>query len=624
MCGITGFFAFNEEYQEKLTGKLDRSTSSLSQRGPDYGNTFTFHSVGLGHRRLSIIDISEKGNQPMSEASGRYVISYNGEVYNFMSIRHELTAKGYQFRSGTDTEVILNAYAEWGPYCLDRFNGFFAFAIYDKQDRSLFLARDRMGIKPLVYSHDKNRLIFSSEIKALSLLEDPGEIDRQAMNLYFQLTYIPAPYTIYKKFRKLFPGHFMLVRENKVTTKPYYKPPVFHPEKQFDSFEKAKTQLKNDLQTSVEQRMIADVPLGTFLSGGIDSSIISAIARDHTRDLHTFSIGYRDHPFFDETSYAELVAKKLGTHHHVFSLGNEDLLGSVQEMTSYLDEPFADSSALPMYILSKETRKKVTVALSGDGADELFSGYNKHEAWERSIRKSAINKILSIAGGLINILPKSRQNRWSNFFRQLDKYKTLLSLPLKERYWHLAAFIPEKEVVKLLAVNYYQEIDDFKSEVLEVIDSTDLNHVLELDVQMVLTGDMLRKVDAMSMSRSLEVRVPFLDHHVVETAFRIPSEFKLNKISRKHILREAYKEQLPEEIFKRGKQGFEVPLLDWFRNELKKDLDDLVFDRQKIEDQGIFQWKEIKNIRKQLHSNNPGDVPIKVWQLYVFERCMAV
>lgn len=622
MCGIAGFYLFDESKKENYFQNLEAATHTLGQRGPDAGGTFTQDTVGLGHRRLSILDISERGNQPMEDATGRYVITFNGEVFNFISIREKLIKKGYEFRTDTDTEVVINAYAAWGLEALLHFNGFFAFAIYDKKEKSLFLARDRFGIKPLVYALNDQRLIFSSELKALKEFEAFDELDKQALNLYFQLTYIPAPFTVFKNAKKLLPGHFMEIREGHASIKKYYQPP-FRPETMIPDYEEAKNELRERLESAVKLRMISDVPLGTFLSGGIDSSIISALAHQHASELHTFSIGYRDHPFFDETAYAESVAKKLGTRHHVFSLSNQDLLDHVHSVVDYLDEPFADSSALPMYILSRETRKHVTVALSGDGADELFSGYNKHEAWDRSIRKNAVNSILKLAGGMLRFLPRSRQNTWTNFFRQVEKYRNILALPLKERYWHLAAFIPEPEVRKLILTDFYEGVENFKQELLQEIDHSDLNLVLELDVLLVLAGDMLRKVDAMSMANSLEVRVPFLDHRVVETAFRIPSNLKLNEKGRKYILKEAFKDELPEEVFRRGKHGFEVPLLDWFKNELREELDRSVFSESMIKDLGILNSDEIKVVKDQLYSNNPGDSHIKVWQMYVMNRVLG-
>jgi asparagine synthase (glutamine-hydrolysing) len=379
MCGITGIYAFNE-IGRFFTINMFAATDTLSQRGPDSSGSFTHGYVGLGHRRLSIIDTSSDGRQPMTDETERYTIVFNGEIFNFPELKSQLTSKGYHFRSSSDTEVLLNLYIHEKENCLKHLNGFFAFAIYDKEKESLFIARDRMGIKPLLYFQDEDKLIFASEMKALAGLRISRELDYVSLQQYLQLNYIPAPNTIFKGVQKLLPGHYMYLQGSEVSIKPYYQIPQTYTRWTADqmSYEKVQEKLVELLEESVRKRLIADVPLGAFLSGGIDSSVIVALASRHTEHLNTFSIGYRDEPFFDETRYANLVAKKYKTNHTVFSLSNEDLYEHLFDMLDYTDEPFADSSALAVYILSKRTRKRVTVALSGDGADELFAGYNKH------------------------------------------------------------------------------------------------------------------------------------------------------------------------------------------------------------------------------------------------------
>jgi asparagine synthase (glutamine-hydrolysing) len=615
MCGITGYYTF-EEVEDEL---LSRATDALQQRGPDMHGIWKQGHVGLGHRRLSILDTSERGRQPMQAAGGRYQLVFNGEIYNFRELRKELEQKGHSFESGTDTEVLLAALIELGKGALEHFNGFFAFAFYDVESDYLLVARDRFGIKPLVYHHGQKGVFFASELKSLLQYGLSRELDRQALNLYLELTYIPAPFTIFQQIRKLEPGHYVEVKKGQFSTESYYKLP-FPSKDPFETYESASQSIRSALEKSVQARMIADVPLGTFLSGGIDSSIISAIAAKHTSDLHTFSIGYRDHPFFDETHFAESVARKIGSQHHTFKLSNEDLLEYVEQTVGYFDEPFADSSALPMFILSHVTRKHVTVALSGDGADEIFSGYNKHGAWVKARQRNAVNALIRNFGFLLRLLPRSRQNKWANLFRQLEKYRRLLTMSPKERYWHLAAFIPAVEVEKLLLNEMRVSIEEFKGELLQFVDDDQINTVLALDVHLVLAGDMLTKVDWMSMANSLEVRVPFLDHHVVEEAFRVPEAYKIRGKDRKFILKDTFRKDLPDELFNRGKHGFEVPLLDWFRRELASDLDENVFNQDKIDDQGIFDRSSIMEMKKQLSSSYPGDVHIKIWQQYVFQK----
>lgn len=617
MCGIAGIYA-SDKIAENQLAKLDLALSKLAKRGPDAQGIWSCDHALLGHRRLSIIDTSANGNQPMEDASGRYVIVFNGEIFNYRSIRSRLNAKGYQFANETDTEVLLYAWIEWGESIVNELNGFFAFAIYDKHEQQLTLVRDRYGIKPLVYFHQDNTCFFASELKALMEFDIPAKIDKLSLNLYFQLTYIPPPHTIYVGIKKLRPGHLLRIKNGVIEEVEYYKIPYLE-KTSHSSFEKAKQQVRETLTQSVIDRLVADVPLGTFLSGGIDSSIVSLIAAKEISDLSTFSIGYRDHPFFDETHYAELVAKKYHTNHHTFRLSNQDLLDHVAEVVDYIDEPFADSSALPLYLLSRLTKKHVTVALSGDGADEIFSGYNKHAAWQMAAQKGLKNGIFSAMSPLFKLAPQSRNSFFSNKFRQLNRYADSLKLKLNDRYWFLASFQQAAFRGQLLNSTYFEDLEGFTKNFLDFPDA-DLNRVLHHDVKLVLSGDMLPKVDMMSMANSLEVRVPFLDYRLVSLAFQLPATFKIKGADRKHVLKEAFRNELPPELYQRGKHGFEVPLLDWFKNQLAGELNHMVFNQELINSQGIFNWEVINGIKIKLFSNNPGDVSISIWQLYVFQK----
>ncbi|RED99728.1 asparagine synthase (glutamine-hydrolyzing) [Marinoscillum furvescens] len=618
MCGITGIYAFNPVGRMHLV-HLEEATKKLEKRGPDVHNTWFDEVVGLGHRRLSIIDTSSAGNQPMTDASNRYQIVFNGEIYNFLSLKKELTSLGHTFRSESDTEVLLYAYIQWGAKMLPRLNGFFALAIYDRDSRSLFVARDRYGIKPLLYYKDEDKLLFGSELKALLAFGVPKKLNLEALRTYFELTYIPAPLSILEGVQKLEAGHYLQVSDGAIQKQSYYKLPA-GTSSPITHLDKAKLQLQDALEAAVNRRLVADVPLGAFLSGGIDSSIIVALASKHVQQLETFSIGFKDNSYFDETHFAELVAKKYGTNHHVFSLTNDDLLQGVDAAVDYLDEPFADSSALPVSILSQQTRQHVTVALSGDGADELFSGYNKHAAWIRMQSPGLQEHLASTLAPFWKVLPKSRNSPLSDTVRKLDRFVRGKNLSPQERYWFLASFTPQKQVDRLIRQKYKTNTDAFKSSIIDQIQSGSLAEVLALDVQMVLEGDMLRKVDSMSMANSLEVRVPFLDPEVVALAFSMDDSLKATSSARKIILREAFREILPKELYQRGKHGFEVPLLQWFRKELAKELDRLVFNDERLEAQGIFDIKEIARIRQQMYSVDPGDVHSLVWALYVFQR----
>lgn len=618
MCGITGIFAFNSVGRINLV-HLEAATRSLSKRGPDAHNSWFDEVVGIGHRRLSIIDTSTGANQPMFDEAGRYAIVFNGEIYNYQSIRQELRGKGFSFQTESDTEVLLKAYIHFGAEMLNKLNGFFAFAIYDKEEELLLIARDRFGIKPLLYTQNEDRVLFASEMKSLMAYGVDRVINKAALNLYFQLTYIPAPHSIFEGVQKLEPGHYLLVQKGSVSKHRYYDFPDYS-KPTINNLSDAKSGIVEALRNSVQDRLVADVPLGAFLSGGIDSSIITALASEKVPQLKTFSIGFKDNKYFDETYYANLVAEKYQTDHQVFSLTNDDLLSHVNEVIDYIDEPFADSSALPVYILSQQTRKHVTVALSGDGADEIFSGYNKHSAWLMSQQQSARNGFIKSLGPLWSALPHSRNNKLTNTFRQLDRFAQLQGLSLQERYWYLASFIQKASVTQLLKPDYQVDTSDVEAFYSRSIQTGHINEVLASDAQMVLHGDMLQKVDLMSMANGLEVRVPFLDHRVVALAFQMEQDMKIKGNQRKIVLREAFRDYLPDELYHRPKHGFEVPLLDWFRKEMRLELDQVVFSKELIEAQGIFDWKQIARTKKRLHSFDPGDSAILVWSLYVFNK----
>lgn len=626
MCGITGIFAFN------LVGKFNKihitaATMSMEKRGPDFQDIYIDEWVGLGHRRLSVIDISEKAHQPMWDSSGRYCITYNGEIFNYRELRKELADKGVSFRSDSDTEVLLQAFIHDRERCLPRLNGFFAFCIYDKQEQSFFIARDRYGVKPLLYLFDEDKFIFASEMKTLLQYGIDRAIDLTSLTTYLQLNYIPAPHSIFQSVRKLLPGHYMKVSSRKMDVERWYEIP-FDPvtaESNPITYDEAKKKFADLLEQAVQRRLVADVSLGAFLSGGIDSSVVTGLATRHKPDLHTFSIGFRE-KFFDETPYANLVAKHFKTTHTVFTLSNDDLLRHVDSILDYIDEPFADSSAINVFILSKETRKHTTVALSGDGADELVAGYNKHEAFERMIHPGWKENLLSLSAPLWRVLPQSRNNELTNRIRQAHRFARGAALPSAERYWLWASFTGQEEAARMLAPAVrerlvVEQFEDRKASLLKpVLSGKSINHVLLNDMKLVLTNDMLVKVDSMSMANSLEVRSPFLDHQLVDFAFGLPARFKIRGNRRKRILQDAFRDMLPRELYNRPKKGFEVPLLKWFRNEMKSVIVDDLLSPKRIEEQGLFDYTEISGLTQRLFSKNPGDVHARIWGLIVFQR----
>lgn len=621
MCGIVGILK-TEQLDKSDIKALNAGVQKLNKRGPDFQNSFHKDHVGFGHARLSILDVSDQGHQPMFDEDKSVMIVFNGEIYNFKSIKEELTALGYSFKSTGDTEVILKAYKHFGTSFLNKLNGFFALAIYDFEKEETILARDRFGIKPLVYYKDEQQILFASEIKAITEFNVDKTLDYTSIYTYFQLNYIADPHSIYKEVKKLEPGTYLKIdRQNKFQQIPYFQLNYGTDQHSYTNlnYESAKEKFLNLLDTSVKRRMVSDVPLGTFLSGGIDSSMVTALASRYTSQLETFSIGYADEPFFDETNFALEVAKKYKTNHHVFKLSNNDLLESLESTLLYQDEPFADSSALAVNILAKNTAQHVKVALSGDGADELFSGYHKHMAEFLIRQKTTVNEIIALLEPLWHILPKSRNNKVGNIIRKLSKFSKGTKLNVKERYWIWASLLQEQEVSNLLIkspdLNTYQ---NRKQKLLSNLNDSDFNDVLLTDVKLVLRSDMLKKVDSMSMLNSLEVRTPFLDHELVKFAFEIPSSFKIDKQMKKKIVQDAGRSLLPDSLYNRPKKGFEVPLLKWFRSELSDYINAEIISQEFLLEQNIFNPTYVQSLWNKINSNSPDDSAANLYAIIVF------
>ena len=624
MCGITGIMAFNMVGRFNMIN-LANATTFLEKRGPDHQNSINTDFVGFGHRRLAVIDASYEANQPMISPSGGHWLVYNGEIYNYKELRKELEFEGENFTTQSDTEVLLKLLIREGEKCLDKLNGFFSFAFYDKIQHKMLLAIDRYGIKPLYYYSDQDKFMFSSEVKSLIQYGLEKRVDHTALYFYLQLNYIPAPLTMLEGVKKLQPGELIEITNNEIAVKKWYR----LPEGSFDPFpenyEQAQTSLKGLLEQSVTDRLVSDVPLGTFLSGGVDSSIISMLAKRHKPDLHTFSIGFKDHPYFDETKYATAVAKKIGSEHTVFNLSQTDFYESVENILNYIDEPFADSSAIAYYLLSKKTRQHSTVMLSGDGADELFGGYNKHLAYYRSMHKGPADYLALMSSPLLRMLPGSRHSSGANFTRQLKRYAEGLTLSLQERYWRWAGFMKEAQALTYLtpkaagniSMELYQEI---KQQYLAPLGlRPDLNSSLRADMQLVLPNDMLVKADRMSMANGLEVRVPFLDQRLVEYSLRLPEQYKLKGKQQKRILYDTFRNELPEMIYNRPKKGFEVPLLEWLRKSMAPKIENELLEDNFIHDQGIFDVKQTRKLKERFLKSGGGDIHARVWGLVVFQ-----
>lgn len=628
MCGITGYYALSKNALGNVI-KVRQSTEKMQLRGPDHGDIYTHDRVALGHRRLSIIDTSEGAAQPMKDATGRYIIVFNGEIFNFRELSDKYLGDVWK-RTGapkttSDTEVLMYMLIEYGKDCLPWLSGFFAFALYDTEKDTLFLGRDRYGQKPLNYYLTDDEFAFSSEMKSLLEWGIPKKLNYNVLHQYLQLNYIPQPQSIIEGVSKLKPAHYMIIGDDGVREyDAFYTIQTDRANYNRYTYEESQQKLVRLMDASVRERMISDVPLGAFLSGGIDSSVIVALASKYTKNLNTFSIGYKDNPFFDETAYAKLVADKYKTNHTVFSLTNNDFLEHVYDVLDYMDEPFADSSAIPEYILCHHTRKHVTVALSGDGGDEVFAGYNKHAAEWKMRQHSLVNSLVKAGLPVWNMLPRGRNNKVTNLFRQLHRFAEGGKLSAKDRYWRWASFNTPRQADSLLSQHSsaqvdHQMIEQERQTILQNLTEKDFNELLQTDMNLVLTGDMLVKVDLMSMANSLEVRSPFLDYKVVDFAFSLPEQYKVDAHMKKRVVQDAFRSMLPEEIYNRPKHGFEIPLLDWFRKELWGLINDDLLSRSFVEEQGIFNVQATEQLKKKLHSNSPEDSHATIWALIVFQ-----
>ncbi|MDD3741014.1 MAG: asparagine synthase (glutamine-hydrolyzing) [Bacteroidales bacterium] len=620
MCGITGIYCFNET-AIKYRDKLDAAVNTLSKRGPDHNDTLFRNNIGLGHTRLSVIDTSDAANQPFIDNTGKYAIVFNGEFYNYKEYKNELINDGIKFKSESDTEVLLYLLIKYGKSALEKINGCFAFAFCDYKKNTCLLARDRMGINPLYYYQDNEKLIFASEMKAIFAYNVPKKIDNEALKIYFQLNYLPVNCSIIKNVFKLEPGSCIEINNNNSEISRYYEIHQYNPNEKHDDYETAKKTIRDLLDCSVKRRLISDVPLGCFLSGGIDSTIITALASKYTKNLNTFSIGFKDDDYFDETEYSQIVARRYNTNHTEFKVTNDDLLNDLESVLEYIDEPFADSSALAVNILSKLTRQKATVALSGDGADELFAGYNKYAAHFNTKYCGTKEKLISVMNPIWKVLPKSRNSKSANLIRQLDRFSEGFKLNPFDRYWFWASIGSENYSNSLLNINVDNEICSKLRHryCSENNDFSEINSILYADMHLVLEGDMLTKVDRMSMANSLEVRTPFLDHTLVDYVFSLPASYKITANQRKKILKDSFADLIPQEILNLPKHGFEVPLLKWFRNELWALINDDLLSEKFIKEQEIFNYSIIEQLKTKIKSNNPSDSAAKIWALIVFQ-----
>ncbi len=624
MCGISGIvdLADRRPVDEQL---LRAMNETLYHRGPD-GDGFHFEpGVGFGHRRLSIIDL-EGGKQPLYNEDETVVVTYNGEIYNFVDLARELTALGHVFRTHCDTEVIVHAWEEWGVECLSRFNGMFAFALWDRNRQTVFIARDRVGIKPLYYALlDDGRLVFGSEMKAvIRNPEVPRQIDARAVEEFFTFGYIPEPRSIYHSIRKLEPGTYLCVRRGEKPGQPvrYWDVPLDADTRNPESLDTTCEDLRERLKASVDRRLVADVPLGAFLSGGIDSSAVVAMMRELEADrVLTCSIGFNEKKY-DESKYADMVAQAKATDHKSETVEASDY-GLLEKLVSLYDEPYADSSAIPTYRVCQLARKHVTVALSGDGGDENFIGYRRYRLFAmeerlRSLFPAGLRK--SVFGTLGNWYPKldwaPRVLRGKTTFQALGRDSM-------EAYLHGVSIFPEEGRDWLFSDAMKQDLQGYRSaEVFKGhIDGKSfedpLRMVQYLDFKTYLPGDILTKVDRASMAHSLEVRVPFLDHTFVSWVAGLQTQQKLKGGNGKHVLKEALRPLLPHDVLFRSKMGFAVPLGMWFRGSLKERTAATVRG-ERLRECGVFSPEGLDRIVQE-HQSGKRVWTAALWALLMFD-----
>lgn len=614
MCGIAGFTrSASPEGDIEL---LHRMGQAIAHRGPDAHGEYLDDHIGLAHRRLAIVDLSADGIQPMHSACGRYVIVFNGEIYNFQELREQYATEGYVFHSRTDTEVILAAYSFHGEACLKQLHGMFAFALWDNQRKTLFLARDRIGKKPLYWWHGgDDRLAFASELKSLLLLPQiRPEIDPTAIVDYLSYLYVPAPKTIYSNIYKLLPGHSLTLRIGEApVTKEYWD--VDFAVKDGLDFVAATEHLLNLIRRQTTLRMFADVPLGAFLSGGVDSSgIVALMAQNSTEPVRTCTIGFADKTI-DETPYAREVAERYGTLHHEYQV-RENLIETIKVLPRYFDEPFADSSALPTYHVSRLARQAVTVAMAGDGGDESFGGYQKYvtELIEHKVRRSAPRFLL-------RILQRLTAESTSGVRRKIDSLSTAALADPGLGFYRTNTFITDRQLSKLLApqlASYCRDYDpsSYTRQYWDKQQGADhVTRMLYTDIKTYLPGDILVKVDRTSMAHALEVRAPLLDHSVIEFAATLPSRWKIEGKQKKIILRQAFSSLLPSDFLARRKQGFTVPLASWFRNELYPLTREMLLENEALDP--YFNRNAIAQLHQQ-HSQQREDHGTLLWTLLSF------
>lgn len=619
MCGICGFFQLEKEADD---GTLKRMNDQIVHRGPDDDGFFQQQGIGLAVRRLSIIDLAT-GHQPLCSQSGNSWIAYNGEVYNFQQLRRELVERGYVFRSQSDTEVVVNLYEEFGLEFVKKLRGMFAFAIYDQKNKRLILARDHIGKKPLYYCLKQNRnLVFGSEIKAI--LQYPGidrAVDPEALDFFLTLEYIPAPYSILASVKKLPAGHILVYENGKATLSEYWDVPVHEHQRDFAS---ACEEFLYLLEESVRLRMISDVPLGAFLSGGIDSSaIVAMMAKISTVPIKTFSIGFEEKSY-SELPYSRMVAEKFKTD-HCEKILNADIHGLVLQLAACLDEPLGDFSNFPTYLVARYAREKVTVALSGDGGDEIFGGYEHYLAQKlaRFIDFSPLHPLRALIGQTMRLVPPSALKK--GLVNRSKRFAEGLTNSAVNRHFRWMLFLTAAQKSRLYTRAFQQnsfaldlpDREPFQSFFKRSRQFSGINQDLYLDLKTYLADDIMVKVDRMTMAASLEARAPLLDYKMVEYAFSLPADWKVRNGTSKWFFKKAMEGILDQKIIYRQKQGFSIPIKNWLKNELRELMLETLSEK-KIAAMGFFNAPYVQTMIQE-HLQNRENHSHRLWALMQFQ-----
>ena len=623
MCGIAGILGVGAGYRIERS-ELRRMCDVIRHRGPDDDGYHVEGPVGLGMRRLSIIDIAG-GHQPMSNEARTLWVVFNGEIYNFRELRAELEALGHRFQSHSDTEVIVHGYEQWGEECVKRLRGMFGIALWDAREHKLVLVRDWVGIKPLHWYLDDEKLVFGSEIKSILACRGVSrEIDREALDRYLTYEYIPAPSSIFRRIRKLPPGHILVWKGGNATVRSYWEFPVESEPAGKDHIdeEECARELLALLRESVRLQMVSDVPLGAFLSGGIDSSSIVALMSEFSdRPVKTFSIGFKEQSY-DELAYARLVAKRFGTEHHEFVL-TPQITDLVDHVMGFLDEPLGDFSIFPTYLVSKMARSHVTVALSGDGGDELFAGYDTYVADRFARRLGVLPAFLRerLLPGILGLVPPTKKKKGAINIAKRFVQGAALPPELMHTRWMTFLTAPEKR--RLYTPALREDLRGFETEgfILEHGRAKrfpdPLTAAQYVDLKTYLPENILTKVDRMSMAISLEARVPLLDHKIVEFAFRLPAHLRLKGLTTKYLLKKAVAPLLPPEILAKKKQGFSIPIKAWLSGELRPLMTDLL-DAERVRRRGWFEPAVVRQLMGE-HLAGRENHSHRLWAMMVLE-----